>query len=141
MNPFKRFQNGDLKGEVRRRLLLDKSRVRDSLSTLYRKEAVRLLSELERMKKQILQPPTNTQELLGRSIYLEEVRNKPLSDLVASIAVLKELFVRCTDIVVYKETDVFRSAEVFYGPKDIIPMLDDGAEVLLIYLFFIYSAV
>ena len=125
-----------MKGEVRRRLLLDKIRVRDSLSTLYRKEAVRLLSELERMKKQILQPPTNTQELLGRSIYLEEVRNKPLSDLVASIAVLKELFVRCTDIVVYKETDVFRSAEVFYGPKDIIPMLDDGAEVLLIYLFF-----
>jgi hypothetical protein len=108
--------------------------VRDSLLSLYRKEAVRLLNELERMKKQILQPPTNTQELLGRSIYLEEARNKPLNDLVASIAVLKELFVRCTDIVVYKETDVFRSAEVFYGPKGIIPMLDDGAEVLSFFI-------
>ena len=114
---------------MRSRLIVELNRVKDVLLSLYRKEAARLLGELEKMKKQILQPPANTQELLGRSIYLEEARNKPLNELVASIAVLKELFVRLTDIVVYKDSDVFRSAEVFYGPKDIIPMLDDGAEV------------
>ena len=62
------------------------------------------------MKKQILQPPSNTVELLGRSAYLEEARNKPLNDLTASITLLKQLFVRLTDIVTYNEADVVRSA-------------------------------
>ena len=88
-----------------------------------------MLAELDRMKKQILQPPSNTMELLGRSAYLEEARNKPLNDLVAAITLLKQLFVRLTDIVFYNEVDVVRSAEAFFGPDEIVPMLDDGAEV------------
>lgn len=90
---------------------------------------IRLLSELGKMKKQILQPPSNTAELLGRSAYLEEARNKPLNDLTASIHELKEHFVRLTDIVIYTEADVIRSAQAFFGPDEIVPMLDDGAEV------------
>lgn len=81
------------------------------------------------MKKKILQPPSNTQELLGRSAYLEEARNKPLNDLIASMTQLKELFVRLTDIVTYAESDVIRSASAFFGPDEIPPMLDDGTEV------------
>lgn len=89
----------------------------------------RLLGELKKMKKKILQPPSNTNELLGRSAYLEEARNKPLNDLTAAIHVLKEHFVRLTDIVIYTEADVVRSAQAFFGPDEIVPMLDDGTEV------------
>lgn len=81
---------------------------------------------------QILQPPTNTTELLGRSAYLEEARNKPLNELIASIALLKALFVRLTDIIIYNEVDVLHSAQAFFGPDEIVPMLDDGAEVVKI---------
>ena len=87
------------------------------------------MGELNKMKKQILQPPTNTNELLGRSAYLEEARNKPLNDLTAAIHVLKEQFVRLTDIVIYTDADIIRSAQAFFGPDEIVPMLDDGAEV------------
>ena len=81
------------------------------------------------MKKQILQPPSNTMELLGRSAYLEEARNKPLNDLIASMTALKGLFVRLTEIVTYSDADVIRSSQAFFGPDEIIPMLDDGTEV------------
>lgn len=89
----------------------------------------RLLAELDRMKKQILQPPSNTMELLGRSAYLEEARNKPLNDLIASMTSLKGLFVRLSEIVTYSEADVIRSSQAFFGPDEIVPMLDDGTEV------------
>ncbi len=85
------------------------------------------------MKKKILQPPSNTQELLGRSAYLEEARNKPLNDLIASVAQLKELFVLLTDIVTYTEADIIRSSKAFFGPDEIPPMLDDGTEVRISY--------
>lgn len=88
-----------------------------------------MLAELEKMKKQILQPPADTTELLGRSAYLEEARNKPLNDLIASMTELKGLFVRLTDIVTYNDADVIRSSQAFFGPDEIVPLLDDGAEV------------
>lgn len=68
-------------------------------------------------------------ELLGRSAYLEEARNKPLNDLIASITVLKQLFVRLTEIVTYNEADVLLSAKAFFGPDEIVPLLDDATEV------------
>lgn len=132
-HPLIWFENGPLKNQVRSRLANEESRLQDCLLGQYRKETNRLLAELERMKKQILQPPSNTVELLGRSAYLEEARNKPLNDLTASITLLKQLFVRLTDIVTYNEADVVRSAEAFFGPDEIIPMLDDGAELIAQY--------
>lgn len=90
------------------------------------------------MKKQILQPPTNTMELLGRSAYLEEARNKPLNDLIASMTSLKELFVLLTDIVTYNEDDVMRSTMAFHGPDEIVPMLDDGTEVSRVTILTLY---
>lgn len=94
-----------------------------------------LLADLDRMKKQIQQPPADTTELLSRSAYLEEARNKPLSDLIVSMTELKAMFVRLTEIVIYTDADIIRSSQAFFGPDEIPPMLDDGAEVkIFIYL-------
>ena len=89
----------------------------------------RLSIELERMKKQILQPPADTTELLKRSWYLEQVRSAPLSELVVNVDQLKSHFVQLTDIVTYSHNDVIRSSLLFSGPDQIVPMLDTSAEV------------
>ena len=86
------------------------------------------------MKKQIQQPPADTTELLSRSAYLEEARNKPLNDLIVSMTELKGMFVRLTDIVIYTDADIIRSSQAFFGPDEIPPMLDEGAEVSIIAL-------
>ena len=88
-----------------------------------------LCDEFEQMKQQILQPPTNSTELLTRSAYLEEARTKPLIQLVASVAALKTHFITLTQVVSYTEEDVSKSAYVFFGPDQIIPMLDISVEV------------
>lgn len=145
-----RFLNTELKSEMLNRLTHNKTRLEELLLGQYRKETNRyphnhllfsrrplidysycesLLAELDRMKKQILQPPSNTMELLGRSAYLEDARNKPLNDLITSMTLLKGFFVRLTDIVTYSDADVIRSSQAFFGPDEIVPMLDDGTEV------------
>ncbi|XP_045030294.1 dynein axonemal heavy chain 7 isoform X2 [Daphnia magna] len=127
------FLNSELKNVMLSRLTYNKTRLEECLLGQYRKETNRLLAELDRMKKQILQPPSNTMELLGRSAYLEEARNKPLNDLIASMTALKGLFVRLTDIVTYTDADVIRSSQAFFGPDEIVPMLDDGTELIAKY--------
>jgi hypothetical protein len=91
------------------------------------------------MKQQILQPPTNSMELLTRSTYLEEARTKPLSQLIASVAALKTHFITLTQVVNYTEEDVSKSAYVFFGPDQIIPMLDSSVEVRFYILSLLFT--
>ena len=71
--------------------------------------------------------------MLTRSAYLEEARTKPLTQLIASIASLKGHFATLTQAVIYTEEDVSRSAYVFFGPDQIIPMLDSSVEVATVH--------
>lgn len=95
--------------------------------------------DLELMKKQILQPPANTTELLKRNSYLEQARNEPLNQLIAKVCKLKSQFIELTDIVTYTENDVIKSSLIFCGPSQIVPMLDTSLEVHLFLIHFSFN--
>lgn len=138
ISPQKRiwFRNGQLKQGLQLHLTELKNRLECFLLDQYRRERDVLCNDFEKMKEQIIQPPGNSTELLTRSAYLEETRTVPLSQLMARVSSLKKHFINLTEAVTFTEEDVVKSAYVFSGPEQIVPLLDTGVEVRILFSHF-----